>query len=274
MPGEIQVFYSESYEEANLKEHFHNYYEIVLIKEGCADFKIGTKTYSLSNNMLIFISNLESHEVTVKTFPYKRFFILIDPNCFQKDFADPVLQSIFKQRPEGFQHFVKIDEKTSIEAEKMLTIMQSEYSNNNIFGQEVLNVYLILLLINLYRDQPNIFPMTNAGKSAALISEIQKYVEINCTQDISLKKVSKIFYTDMYYLSHLFKKYSGFNFRQYLILQRISKAKELLLFTDENITNVSHSSGFNNVNHFIRIFKKSENITPYRYRKKFRANTQ
>ena len=77
MPGEIQVFYSESYEEANLKEHFHNYYEIVLIKEGCADFKIGTKTYSLSKNMLIFISNLESHEVTVKTFPYKRFFILI-----------------------------------------------------------------------------------------------------------------------------------------------------------------------------------------------------
>jgi len=195
---------------------------------------------------------------------------LIDPKCFQKDFADPVLQSIFKQRPEGFQHFVKINEKSSFEVEKILFKMHTEYSKNNTFKQEVLNAYLVLLLIELYRDDPDIFPMTNGGKSADLISEIQKYIEDNYTEDISLEKVSKTFYTNMYYLSHLFKRYSGFNFRQYLILQRIAKAKETLLFTDENITNVAHSSGFNNVNHFIRIFKKAENITPYKYRKKFK----
>jgi AraC-like DNA-binding protein len=73
----------------------------------------------------------------------------------------------------------------------------------------------------------------------------------------------------MYYLSRLFKKVSGYTFKEYLILQRIANAKSLLVYTDYNVTQICMKSGFNNVNHFIRTFKKQEGITPYQYRKKF-----
>ncbi len=55
MIDEIEVFYSNSYEKSNLKEHFHNGYEIVFIKEGSATFKIGKNTYNAYENSIVFI---------------------------------------------------------------------------------------------------------------------------------------------------------------------------------------------------------------------------
>jgi YesN/AraC family two-component response regulator len=73
----------------------------------------------------------------------------------------------------------------------------------------------------------------------------------------------------MYYLSHLFLKVTGYGFKQYLINHRISKAKDILLHSSSSISEVCVSSGFNNVNHFIRLFKQKEGRTPLQYRIKY-----
>jgi AraC-like DNA-binding protein len=243
----------------------------VFVREGCAEFKIRDKTYLVKENSLVFISNLETHKVFVKNFPYKRYYILIDPLYFQKEFNDPIIQSIFKQRPGGFDHCVALDEETSTDLERYFDLIYHEYSKKSDYYEEAMIAGLMLFMIMLYRKRKSVFPMVDTGKSSKMIFEIQKYIENNYTEDISLEKLSKIFFTNMYYLSHLFKKYSGYNYKRYLILQRISKAKESLLFTEEDISGVAHSCGYSNVNHFIRIFRQSEGTTPYRYKKNYRS---
>jgi len=99
------------------------------------------------------------------------------------------------------------------------------------------------------------------------ILRIQKYLEDNYSEEITLEEVSRRFYINAFYLSHSFKKLTGFGFKEYLILQRISRAKDFLFHTPDDITRVSLNVGFNNVNHFIRIFKKYEGLTPLQYRK-------
>jgi AraC-like DNA-binding protein len=72
----------------------------------------------------------------------------------------------------------------------------------------------------------------------------------------------------MYYLCHLFKAVTGFSIKNYLIQYRISRSKDLLVLTSDDMTMVGSACGFQNVNHFIRTFRRLVGITPYQYRKK------
>lgn len=268
----IYIAYSESDKKQvekgrlTLESHYHNAFEIIYIVEGESVFKINDKEYIASAGNLIFINNLESHHVEATIFPYKRYFILIDPAWYQSTINDPVLASIFKNRPPHFNHRVSLNEKLKKNIELLFQEILIEYTNKTDYWNLVLEAYMKKLFVLLYRHCKDAFPITAYNSSIELVSKVQKYIEDHCTEEISLKKVSQLFYVDMFYLSHLFKDNTGFSFKEYLILQRISKAKELLFYTNDSITEICIKSGFNNVNHFIRIFKKYTGFTPSKYR--------
>lgn len=263
----VDIVYSETREELEMTTHFHNSYEIIYILEGKAQFKINSRLYTTDGSSMIFISNLESHELKVIEYPYRRYFILIQPEYFQSLINEPVLASIFKHRPEYFRHLVFLNPEEQGGISDIIKNMYKETVDRRPFWEATLDSCLHLLFVLLYRGYPDLFPLSVLNDSTYTVIKIQKYIERHYMEDISLEEVSKNFYIDMYYLSHLFKKIVGFTFKEYLILQRISKAKDLLFYARDSITQVAINSGFNNLNHFIRIFKKYIGTTPYQYRK-------
>lgn len=64
----------------------------------------------------------------------------------------------------------------------------------------------------------------------------------------------------------IFKREYGISPAQFIIKERLHRAKELLAQTNFPVGQVSMESGFEDVNHFIRIFKRGEGITPKSYR--------
>lgn len=68
------------------------------------------------------------------------------------------------------------------------------------------------------------------------------------------------------YLSKLFKDHTGEGLLDFINKVRINKAKLLLADSKKNITDISGCAGFNDVNAFIRTFKKYEGITPGKYK--------
>lgn len=263
----IEIAYSESHEELKLESHYHNSYEIIYIVEGESIFEIDKKEYSAVAGSLIFINSFETHRIKVTNLPYKRYFILIDPVWLQLVINDPVLISVFKNRPPHYKHMLNLDIQKQDLAKDFFDLLYMEFINKPKYWELELKSSLQKLFVFLYRNCEYYFPLKSYGPSIELTSKIQKYLEENCIHEVSLKKVSQLFFVDMYYLSHLFKQNTGFAFKEYLILLRISKAKELLINSNDNITTVCLNSGFNNVNHFIRIFKKYTNTTPLKYRK-------
>lgn len=69
------------------------------------------------------------------------------------------------------------------------------------------------------------------------------------------------------YLSVLIKKELGISFQQYLIQERIKKAKLLLLTTDLKIYEIAEQVGFEDINYFSQRFKQIEGITPRQFKK-------
>ena len=73
--------------------------------------------------------------------------------------------------------------------------------------------------------------------------------------------------------SHFFQKYTNKSFTQFLIDVRIGHVCKLLLDTDENVSQISYRSGFNNVANFNRHFKKYRSCTPAEYRRRNKENS-
>jgi len=62
-----------------------------------------------------------------------------------------------------------------------------------------------------------------------------------------------------------FKREFGISPLEYILSEKIKRAKILLADPKNAIKSVSFDCGFNDVNYFIRLFKKMEEITPRQY---------
>ena len=58
---------------------------------------------------------------------------------------------------------------------------------------------------------------------------------------------------------------TGLTIQQYLIRLRIGKAKKLLCATSYSITDIALETGFCDCQHFCKVFKQLEGITPTQY---------
>ena len=87
-------------------------------------------------------------------------------------------------------------------------------------------------------------------------------------QDIKLSSfITKKIPYDYSYLSDLFSSVEGKTIEQYFILQRIEKVKELLVYDQLSLTEISYQTGFSSVHHLSAQFKKITGLTPSHFKK-------
>jgi len=100
-----------------------------------------------------------------------------------------------------------------------------------------------------------------------IIEKIKTYVKDNYHDaDLYLGKVALDMNITANYISHIFKASTGMSFPEYLTNIRMEKAKELLISTQEQISDISAQCGYSNVSTFIRSFKNLFGISPGKYR--------
>lgn len=72
---------------------------------------------------------------------------------------------------------------------------------------------------------------------------------------------------DYTYLSNIFSEVKGINIQQFIIHHKIEKVKELLLYEDLNLTEISYKMHYSSVAHLSNQFKKVTGLTPTYYKK-------
>ena len=96
--------------------------------------------------------------------------------------------------------------------------------------------------------------------------KIEKFLEENYMVDISLDNLADYLGHSFKYTSVLFKKVMGDNFKNYLNVYRLEKAKEFMEYNkDLKIKELAELVGYNSSNTFIRIFRKYEGVSPGKY---------
>ena len=104
------------------------------------------------------------------------------------------------------------------------------------------------------------------------IRDIVREIERNYREELTLEYFEKHYHRSKYHILREFKKHIGVTLNEYIILTRISHAKELLKYSDMPVSEITFEIGMKNVTHFINLFKAREDMTPLAYRKAWRGN--
>ena len=106
-----------------------------------------------------------------------------------------------------------------------------------------------------------------SNRYVSVIDEVKRYIDENyADEDLSLNKLASHVNFSPNHLSMIFSAQTGVNFIKYLTDYRMNKAKELLKCTALRSVDISLEVGYKDPHYFSYLFKKTQGMTPTRYR--------
>lgn len=119
-------------------------------------------------------------------------------------------------------------------------------------------------LVKRYLEERQNSELAKEIKHVAIAKE---YVLNHLEENITLNDISEIVFMNPTYFSTLFKKETGQNFSDYMLEQKIARAKELLKDLSLTVGEVGARVGYQNPRYFSKVFLKSVGIKPSEYRR-------
>jgi two-component system response regulator YesN len=99
------------------------------------------------------------------------------------------------------------------------------------------------------------------------VHRIKRFIERNY-QNVNLKFIADEMCLSSRYVSRMFNKKNNLNYRSYKLKIKMDRAKELLLKTQRNVSEIALELGYQNPETFMRIFKRLMKMTPSEFRLK------
>jgi AraC family transcriptional regulator len=132
---------------------------------------------------------------------------------------------------------------------------------------DMLGLSLTTLLLKRYALTPLKLPFVRGGLPMKAIKSSLEFITDNLHRDLHLTEIASVAGLSPFHFARLFKAASGQTTYQYLLEQRLRRAKEYLKFGSLPISQIATEVGFPNHAHFARSFRRREGITPTAWRR-------
>ena len=233
--------------------HSHEHCEIMFAKEGCGEIIIDGNTYSFSKGDVIIYNPLTLHaeHFAENTDAEVIFFGVSNLNleCFEPGALCKGKFSVLKTG--------KYYDEFLFYCERLLHEKNSKEFQYSSISDSLLNIIVSFILR---------LSDTTVTENSNTCLQIKDYLDQNYTSNKSIDDICKDLYINKYYLTHLFKDAMGVPPLKYMISKRISLAKELLKNSSLTIDEVALKCGYTDTSYFVKVFKKSEGITPQEFK--------
>jgi AraC family transcriptional regulator len=146
----------------------------------------------------------------------------------------------------------------------------SELQNGGMGGGLYVESLVNVLAVHLLRNYSSVAPrvtLYSDGLPEHQLAQAIEYINEYLSQDIKLTDLAALLDMSQFHFSRRFKKSMGISPHQYLIEQRVERAKQLLARSDLSIADVALQCGFNSQSHLGQWFRQLTGITPKAYQK-------
>lgn len=260
--------------------HRHEYMQVNYIFRGSGKHFINKFDFDIIKGDIFVIPPFVPHKIQagpdsdigIYEFEFEPGFINQSFNSIENaesflDFAyiEPFLVSETHIKPR-----LNLTGKTQMDVEDILCEVMEEYTRKESGYLLLIKSMLLKLLVMVGRaftkdlnesEQPIFGHQRNAIMNAV------KYISENYMEELSADEVARQFMLSPSYFRYLFKSITSKTFTEHIHNIRISKAMEMLKTTDMRVLDISCEIGFNNVNHFNKVFRQQTGVTPLQYRK-------
>jgi AraC family transcriptional regulator len=135
----------------------------------------------------------------------------------------------------------------------------------SLFADSLIQTLTLHLLSNYTQTAPAP-ALSSGGLAGYRLNRVVEFIDANLESDISLADLAAVAELSSFHFSREFRKSTGRTPQQYVMQQRLERAKRLLAQPELPIVEVSLRSGFKNQSHFTSWFRKYTNFTPKLWR--------
>lgn len=248
--------------------HTHNAIEIYFNLSELPNSLLGSTLTPVSSDVLLIIPSYCIHQFTQEPDQaYERYILTINTSwlnnafdseteekyAYLKDTANPLLIPLTTEKKEMLiQSF-----------EKCINC-----SNDDIFLKMSCFFETLSLIHNISSDMHNT-PIKHMQKHLSgtrkTVNEMIEYINEHLYDNIKIQDISDKFFLSPDYAAKIFKKYTNTPIGNYITIQRITRAKQLLR-EGHSVAETQLQTGYSSYEHFFRIFKKTTGMTPKEYR--------
>jgi len=155
--------------------------------------------------------------------------------------------------------------------EKNVYYQEYEALNNQQSYELFLETQGILLqLISKFIGPEQLQKSDTTGIPAKVI-DLLGFIQLNLGKRLTVKQLATMVNQHPDYLSRLFLKLTGERPLSYIHTKRIERAQYLMMTTQQSLSQIAEATGFDNLPHFSKVFKKKTSLTPGQYREQNQA---
>lgn len=257
--------------------HFHPEYELAWIIKGNGKRYVGKNMADFDDDDLVFLGSNLPHSWKSETFQKDNSGVQSVVIQFRDDFMGSdffskpemhAIQTLMKRSQAGIRFSLSTVQKIK---PRIMELIQEENNFNRL--------QLMLQILNFLANQPDYFLLDNDATSIKntllgreRLNRALGYIIDNFKEEIMLEKVAFEANMSPNAFCKYFKKTTGKTFMETVIDYRINYSVQQLLVTDKPVSEVAFESGFGDVSHFHKVFKKMLKMSPLVYRKSFRKD--
>ncbi|BAZ05614.1 helix-turn-helix domain-containing protein [Calothrix sp. NIES-3974] len=155
----------------------------------------------------------------------------------------------------------------------LLTELQQENTASHLYVESLANLLAIHLIRQYATSKPHL-AIREGGLPPYQLTQVLEYINAHLDRNVKLADLAPLLNMSKYHFSHAFQQSMGIPPYQYLLQQRIERAKLLLKQTERYSTGVPTRSlaeialdcGFSSHSHFTKQFRQFTGMTPTAYR--------
>ena len=238
-------------------KHWHQSVEIFAVCEGELSFYLDQREYPLAEGQFMLVNSNEVHSVSSPK-PNDTIVIQIPLSLFSSYFTGEQFIWFSHSSPEHDGQLMElVREIYSVYCQKACG-----------YDLKVLGLFYLLLhlLVSEYRRTDMAADRMRQSKNLNRLSHITSYIKEHYSEDLNLESLARTFGYSPTYLSRMFQKYAGINFKAYLQDIRLRYAWRELGHSEETLSAIAQNNGFPDSRAFARAFRKKYHLLPSQYR--------
>lgn len=238
--------------------HWHPAPELITVLKGRFTLAVGQQSVELQQGEMLYINAEEVHALSAEEAGSQLVTVQFSPGLFDELHPAPQLD---------WRTHRHLPDAASEEVFQRLRSLLEQIIDNHPPFQRIAAIYLLLdALVTAGKPTRR---AESSLREEAMIKDGIDYINRNFDRPLTLSDVAAHSGMSYSWFSRLFKKVSRHNFKEYLTLVRLNKARTLLRDTRTPITDISHSCGFQEHKALIAAFNKYCGLTPTEYRKRY-----
>lgn len=135
--------------------------------------------------------------------------------------------------------------------------------------QETVFILLLeagILFANLVKDRKELI---QGNQAHLLVERCENLIFSRLHEKISVKELADVLSVNPDYLSRLFHAQRGITLVDYIQKEKIKLARNLLIYSEYTLKEISYYLGFSSQSHFGKVFKRITQMSPGNYRKRY-----